>query len=138
MDSPDDFQVQYPPLADGNSDSVADRPQAFRGVLFTLSISELADECRQSLQDCIQVETLMEHEWAADRLAEFTSWAADFGAFASGKDSLDEKLSADRVMRGLYRNTLILLKISVERCKEIGGFLHITLYRLRTRAEVFF
>ncbi|QYS99348.1 Peptidase_S8 domain-containing protein [Trichoderma simmonsii] len=110
MDAPNDSRGQCRPLTDGDSDSAADEPQASQGALFTEnSISELADECRQSLQACIQVETLMEDEWAENSLANFRLWAAGLGIFA-GKDSLDERLSA-----------LILLKGLIDNCKALAS-----------------
>lgn len=136
MDSPNDSQVQCQPLTDGNS--AVDVPQTSWSMLSTRRpISELADECRYRLEDCIYIETLMEQEWAADRLAEFTSWAAGRGVFASGKDSLDERLSANLVVKGLIKNLLIILTFSIDECKELGEFRHITLHRLKTSAQVF-
>ncbi|KAL6822098.1 hypothetical protein J3E69DRAFT_368252 [Trichoderma sp. SZMC 28015] len=85
------------------------------------SISELADECRQSLQACIQVEILMEYEWAENRLAEFRLWAAGLGAFASGKASLDERLSMDSLTRNLIKSLLILLKYCIDNCKTLAS-----------------
>lgn len=132
MDAPNDSRGQCRPLTDGDSDSAADEPQASQGALFTEnSISELADECRQSLQACIQVETLMEDEWAENSLANFRLWAAGLGIFA-GKDSLDERLSVDLLTRNVVKGLLILLKGLIDNCKALGEFRHITLDRLRS------
>ncbi len=127
MDSPNDSRGQCRPLTDGNSDSEADEPQASPGALSTEnSICELADECRQSLQTCIQVQTLMEDEWAENSLGNFRLWAAGLGVFAA-KDSLDERLSVDLHTRNLIKNLLILLKGLIDNCKALGESRHITL-----------
>lgn len=132
MDSPNDSQGQCRPLTDGDSDSAADEPQDSQGALSTEnSISELADECCQSLQACIQVEILMEYEWAENSLANFRLWAAGLDVFAD-KDSLDERLSVDLSTRDLIKNLLILLKGLIDNCKAIGESRHITLDRLRS------
>lgn len=132
MDSPNDSRGQCRPLTDGDSDSAADEPQDSQGALSTEnSISELADECRQSLQACIQFETLMEYEWAENSLANFRFWAAGLGVFA-GNDSLDERLSVDLHTRNLIKNLLILLKDPIDNCKALGEFRHIALDRLRS------
>lgn len=132
MDSPNNSRGQCRPLTDGNSDSEADEPQDSQGALSTEnSISELADECRQSLQACIQVEILMEYEWAENNLANFRLWAAGLDVFA-GKESLDERLSVDLSTRDLIKNLLILLKGLIDNCKALGEFRHITLDKLRS------
>ncbi|KAL7783197.1 hypothetical protein V8C43DRAFT_326442 [Trichoderma afarasin] len=121
MDSPNDSQGQCRPLTDGDSDSAADEPQDSQGALsIENSISELADECRQSLQACIQVEILMEYEWAENSLANFRLWAAGLDVFAD-KDSLDERLSVDLSTRDLIKNLLILLKGLIDNCKAIAS-----------------
>ncbi|KAL5085882.1 hypothetical protein Trisim1_009796 [Trichoderma cf. simile WF8] len=121
MDSPNDSRGQCRLLTDGNSDSEADEPQASQGALVTEnSISELADECRQILQACIQVETLMEDEWAENSLANFRLWAAGLGIFA-GKDSLDERLSVDLLTRNVVKGLLILLKGLIDNCKALAS-----------------
>ncbi|KAM6486263.1 hypothetical protein HDV62DRAFT_403571 [Trichoderma sp. SZMC 28011] len=121
MDSPNDSRGQCRPLTDGSSDSEADEPQDSQGALSTEnSISELADECRQSLQACIQVETLMEYEWAENSLANFRLWAAGLGVFAD-KDSLDERLSVDPFTRNVVKSLLILLKGLIDNCKAIAS-----------------
>lgn len=45
--------------------------------------------CRLSLEDCLTVESLREHGWAENRLADFNLWAAGVGASAPTQASLD-------------------------------------------------
>ena len=84
------------------------------------SIFDAATVCRQSLEDCLDIPSLMEHAWAENRLADFNLWAAGVGALARQKASLDKRLALQPDALAVVVNLLILLIELVERCKELG------------------
>ena len=78
--------------------------------------------CRLSLKDCLTVESLREHGWAENRLADFNFWAANVGVFAPTEDSLDSRLSLQPEARIVLTNLLVTLRGFVEQCKELGEY----------------
>ncbi|KAF4954705.1 hypothetical protein FSARC_12035 [Fusarium sarcochroum] len=85
------------------------------------SISEICQECIQSLQACLDLPLLMQYEWSENRLAEFKLWAGGIGAFAGERASLDARLAADRETKTLVKNILILLQGCIEKCRVAGS-----------------
>jgi hypothetical protein len=57
------------------------------------TILEAAVLCRTRVEECLTIESLMQHEWAENRLADFNLWATGLGVFASQRVSLDRRLS---------------------------------------------
>ncbi|KAK2022716.1 hypothetical protein LX32DRAFT_602292, partial [Colletotrichum zoysiae] len=84
------------------------------------SIEVAAAQCRDSLQQCIAIPTLMQLEWAENRLAEFKLWAATTGALAGGAASLDARLTMESDTKNLVQGLLVLLSGCLGRCKQLG------------------
>lgn len=76
--------------------------------------------CRNSLVECVNVETLMQDKWATLRLADFNLWAAGIGASAHYKASLDARLSLNPSVRNVIAEILKTLKSTVDNCRELG------------------
>ena len=75
--------------------------------------------CRQSFEDCLTIKSLMNNEWAENRLAALNFWAV--GVCASKKRaSLDERLVFQPEMRAVITNLLMTLKAFVDECKKLG------------------
>jgi hypothetical protein len=93
------------------------------GLLFAVnprSILEAAATCRQSFEECLSIDRLMEHEWAENRLADFNLWAAGVGAFAKKGASLDQRLVFKPDVREVIVNLLYMLKAFVGQCQDHG------------------
>lgn len=82
-------------------------------------ISNAFIACRQSFEDCLTIRSLMNKQWAENRLAEFNLWAARIGA-SKKRASLDERLAFRLEMRENLTNLLLTLKSFVDDCKELG------------------
>ena len=86
------------------------------------SIFYASSACRQSLEDCLAITSLIKNEWAENRLAEFNLWAAGVGASAvKQRNSLYKRLAVETDVRDVVTNLLITLKAFVEECKKLGG-----------------
>ena|SRR5450432_4428345 len=83
-------------------------------------IFEAAAACRQSFEECLSIDRLMDHEWAENRLADFNLWAAGVGAFAKKDASLDQRLVFKPDVREVIVNLLYMLKAFVEQCQDHG------------------
>lgn len=82
------------------------------------SIYEMAIACRMCLEQCVDNQQLAEDEWARKRLADFNLWAAGSGASASGRASLDQRLTSHPSVRSVVVNLLCLLQALLTRCLE--------------------
>ncbi|KAK2053266.1 hypothetical protein LY76DRAFT_524943, partial [Colletotrichum caudatum] len=85
------------------------------------SIEVAAAGCRDSLQQCLAIPTLMQLEWAENRLAEFKLWAATSGALAGGAASLDARLTMESDTKNLVRGLLVLLSGCLGKCKRVDS-----------------
>ncbi|KAF2683624.1 hypothetical protein K458DRAFT_39983 [Lentithecium fluviatile CBS 122367] len=84
-----------------------------------LSIADAAAACRESLTECLAIESLRE-EWAEDRLADFKLWDAGVGASSNKKASLEERLILKPHVRNVVLDLLIVLKSTFDQCRELG------------------
>lgn len=84
------------------------------------SIHEVAKQCQEALRKCTHLWPLMEYEWAENRLAEFSLWAAGTGAFALERASLDSRLAIEWETKSLVINLLILLLGCIDKCQKAG------------------
>lgn len=84
------------------------------------SIEAVARPCRSALQNCVVIPSLMEYEWAENRLDEFKLWAATTGVFAGEKASLDARLAVEWETKNLVTSILILLLGCLEKCQRLG------------------
>jgi hypothetical protein len=64
----------------------------------------------------------MKNEWAENRAIDFNLWISGIGALARKRASLDERLASQPETILLVVNLLKLLKLLLERCRELGGF----------------
>src|SRR4051794_37034992 len=96
-------------MADASTEIVAQR-----------HILDATTLCRSSLQDCLAVETLAEHGWAENRLADFNLWAAGVGATAPTQASLDWRLHFQPEARTVITHLLVTLREFIKQCKELG------------------
>lgn len=83
-------------------------------------ISEATDQCLQSFINCLEVEELLNDEWAENRLADFNLWVSGTGALAGGRASLDHRLRAKPEARAVIANLLRLLAGTVDKCKTLS------------------
>ncbi|KAK1967664.1 hypothetical protein LY78DRAFT_668894 [Colletotrichum sublineola] len=72
-------------------------------------------------QQCTVIPTLMQLEWAENRLAEFKLWAASIGALAGGAASLDARLTTESNTKNLVKGLLLLLSECLGKCKRFGS-----------------
>ncbi|GAM36942.1 hypothetical protein TCE0_022r06437 [Talaromyces pinophilus] len=84
-----------------------------------LNIAEATTACQNSLTECLAIESLRE-EWAEDRLADFKLWDASVGASSNKKASLEERLILKRHVRNVVLDLLIVLKSTIDQCRELG------------------
>lgn len=84
------------------------------------NISQVAHQCRALLQACLQVSSLKEDEWAENRLAEFSLWAANSGVFAGDKASLDSRLALQQDIKSIILGLLTVLAESLIQCQYYG------------------
>lgn len=84
------------------------------------SIFNASNACRQSFEDCLTVTSLINNEWAENRLAEFNLWAAGVGASVKERASLDTRLTLQTEVRDVVTNLLVMLKAFIEECKTLG------------------
>jgi len=100
--------------------------QNFGGVERTsVSIADATAACRQSLTECLAIKSLKE-DWAEDRLADFKLWDAGVGASSNRKASLEERLMLKPHVRNVVLDLLIVLKSTIDQCRELG-----TLFAIR-------
>ncbi|OOQ87104.1 hypothetical protein PEBR_18808 [Penicillium brasilianum] len=83
------------------------------------TIFEAARECRQGFRKATTVPRLMHQEWAENRLADFNLWAIGAGASSTGKASLDHRLHANPEAHTILFNLLLMLRILLQKCREI-------------------
>jgi hypothetical protein len=84
------------------------------------SIHHATARCRASLKRCGTIASLMHHEWAENRLADFNLWSTGVGASAKGKVSLDSRLAFEPDVKTLVINLLVLLDKTIEECEQSG------------------
>ncbi|KAH8796746.1 hypothetical protein BGZ57DRAFT_19983 [Hyaloscypha finlandica] len=84
-----------------------------------LNIADATTACRNSLTECLAIESLRE-EWAEDRLADFKLWDASVGASSNKKASLEERLILKPHVRNVVLDLLIVLKSTIDQCRELG------------------
>lgn len=95
------------------------------------NISYASNACRQSLEDCLTITSLIKNAWAENRLAEFNLWAAGVGASAvKQRNSLDKRLAVETDVRDVVTNLLITLKAFIEECKKLGRLIMISQCRV--------
>lgn len=82
-----------------------------------ISVATVA--CRQSLVECLDVQSLKD-DWAEDRLADFMLWDAGVGASSGEKSSLEERLVLKPHVRNVVLDLLLVLKSTVDECLELG------------------
>ncbi|KAL3462602.1 hypothetical protein BJX64DRAFT_259031 [Aspergillus heterothallicus] len=82
------------------------------------SIFNASAQCRQTFKAAAAVPTLMQREWAENRMAEFNLWASGCGVFATGRASLDYRLSSNGETQGIVVNLLLMLDILLQQCIE--------------------
>ncbi|KAF4946044.1 hypothetical protein FGADI_11481 [Fusarium gaditjirri] len=83
--------------------------ESLQGAIYSAS-----QICRKSLSECIEVEELMQNEWAENRLADFNLWASGLGASIQGRASLDARLALRPDARDAVANLLQVLTDAVE------------------------
>lgn len=84
------------------------------------AIYNATDACRKGLAKCVDIEELMQDEWAENGLADFNLWASGVGASALGRASLDARLALRPDARDTIANLLQVLTAAVEECKSLG------------------
>ncbi|KAL3293052.1 Pfs NACHT and Ankyrin domain protein [Colletotrichum asianum] len=90
------------------------------GLFLSNSIAAVAAKCRDSLLQCTNIPTLMQLEWAENRLAEFKLWTATTGALAGDAASLDARLITEPDTKDLVNGLLVLLAHCLEKCKRFA------------------
>ncbi|KAF5700463.1 calcium calmodulin-dependent kinase [Fusarium mundagurra] len=83
--------------------------ESFQGAIYSAT-----QICRKSLSECIEVEELMQNEWAENRLADFNLWASGLGASVQGRASLDARLALRPDARDAVANLLQVLTDAIE------------------------
>ncbi|KIV87892.1 hypothetical protein PV11_03408 [Exophiala sideris] len=85
-----------------------------------LDISSATHRCYGVLRQCLNTPLLMEHEWAENRLADFTLWASGIGAAAavSDKISLDARLAGKPALINIFVQLLQMLLGFLARCQN--------------------
>ncbi|KAF3926784.1 hypothetical protein ABW21_db0209275 [Orbilia brochopaga] len=81
-------------------------------------IRDIAVTCRKSLERCLGSPRLRENGWAENRLVDFNLWSEGAGVLATGKLSLDERLSSKPEARKIISNLLSLMNMFIEDCLE--------------------
>jgi len=75
-------------------------------------------KCMHLLQQCLNINILMEREWAENKLADFTLWASGIGAFIREKNkiSLDSRLRERPALRDIFLRLLQMLLEFIQQC----------------------
>lgn len=84
------------------------------------SLRNVVSDCHRLLEECCDLQALMESGWAQCRLAELKLWCDNVGVFAEHKNSLGYRLRLyPHVMEALYSSLLALLAV-LDECHESG------------------
>jgi hypothetical protein len=88
----------------------------------------LADVVTYRNQACVRLPSLIQREWAENRLADFRLWTANIGAFARDRASLDMRLDTEQETKILVVKILTLLHGCVETCLTLGTCVCLSLH----------
>lgn len=86
------------------------------------TISSATQRCHQLLTQCLDIRTLMEREWAENRLADFNLWASGIGADATETDkiSLNARLSGKPTLLTVLIRLLQMLIGFLKECLTLA------------------
>ena len=83
-------------------------------------IFQATDQCRHSLQRCQAIPSLMQDDWAENRLMDFSLWASGVGASGRSAASLDQRLVSQPAVGAVVLGLLSSLTKLIELCVELG------------------
>ncbi|KKP04139.1 hypothetical protein THAR02_03731 [Trichoderma harzianum] len=85
------------------------------------NIRDIASHCRALLRECSKLPNLKEDEWAENRLAEFSLWAANSGVFGGDRASLDARLALQPEVIDVFISLLTVLSERLTQCQYYGN-----------------
>jgi hypothetical protein len=91
-----------------------------KGVTVKGLIHAATARTRTALEQCQLQPELMKHQWAENRLADFTLWDSGIGASARDKVSLDHRLASQPETQDVVLSLLRTLAAEADRCTEQG------------------
>jgi len=92
-----------------------------KGVKTKGPIHAATARTRTALEQCQLQPELMKHQWAENRLADFTLWDTGIGASAHDKVSLDHRLASQPETQDVVLSLLRTLAVEADRCLQQGS-----------------
>jgi hypothetical protein len=85
-------------------------------ALSSLSIAELSRQCMSAFETCVHHESLMNHQWAENRFADFNLFVDGVGALSTSRASLDSRFESRPDDLVLIKSVLTMLKNFLVQC----------------------
>ncbi len=84
------------------------------------NVCSVTQKCSRLLEQCLEIDLLMEREWAENKLAEFTLWASGIGASAPETDkiSLEARLRGRPALLAIFIRLLRMLMEFLQQCHQ--------------------
>lgn len=87
-----------------------------------ITIYGATEALRNGLQRCLSVHSLMQDDWAENRLMDFNLWASGVGVTAVPPATLDQRLDSQPDIRAVVLGLLATLTTMINLCLKLGTY----------------